>query len=355
MTPEPVTAPPGQASKPGQVKCVVWDLDGTIWDGILLEDPEVAVRDRIVDVIRELDELGVLHSISSKNDYDLAMDRLRQAGLDEYFLYPQIGWGPKSESIRRIAASLNIGIDALAFVDDQPVELAEVRYAHPGVRCVPADDIIEEVRRPEFRPRFVTSESRERRRMYAAGAQRDSAEQDFAGTPDEFLATLRMRMRISEAGEEDLQRAEELTVRTNQLNSTGRTLSYEQLDELRASPRHLLLVAALDDTFGSYGKIGLAVVETARPSWRLCLLLMSCRVVSRGVGTVLLNHIMRLARDDGAQLIAEFLPTGRNRMMFVTYMFAGFREVGREGEVVLLGAPLDRIQPVPPYLTLEVG
>jgi FkbH-like protein len=358
MTAEQVTAPANQGharGRPGHVKCVVWDLDGTIWDGVLLEDPEVTVREPIIDVIRELDEQGVLHSISSKNDHDLAMARLRQAGLADYFLYPQINWGPKSESIRQIATSLNIGIDALAFVDDQPVELAEVRHAHPDVRCVSADDIVEEVRRPEFRPRFVTSESRERRRMYAASAERDSVERDFVGTSEEFLATLQMRLRISEAGEEDLQRAEELTVRTNQLNSTGRTLSYEELDALRSSPRHLLLVAALDDKFGSYGKIGLAVVEKARPRWKLSLLLMSCRVVSRGVGTVLLNHVMRLARDDGADLIAEFLPTGRNRMMFVTYMFAGFRDVGREGEAVLLRAPLDHIQPVPPYLTLEIG
>lgn len=344
-----------QGGRPGQVKCVVWDLDGTIWDGVLLEDREVTVRDWIVDVIRELDELGILHSISSKNDHDLAMARLRRAGLADYFLYPQINWGPKSESVRRIATSLNIGIETLAFVDDQDFELAEVRHMHPEVHCMLAGDILEEVRKPEFRPRFITSESRERRRMYAASAERDSAERDFTGTPEEFLATLQMRLRISEAGEEDLQRAEELTVRTNQLNSTGQTRSYEELDALRSSTDHLLLVAALDDKFGSYGKIGLAVVEKARPDWRLSLLLVSCRVISRGVGTILLNHVIRLARDDGARLVAEFLPTGRNRMMFVTYMFAGFRDVGREGETILLRAPLDRIQPVPPYLTLETG
>lgn len=341
--------------KPGQVKCVVWDLDGTIWDGVLLEDPRVTVRDSVVAVIKELDELGILHSVSSKNDHDLAMARLREVGLADYFLYPQINWGPKSESIRRIAESLNIGIDALAFVDDQPAELAEVRHAHPGVRCVPAEDVLAAVRGREFRPRFVTSESRERRRMYQASAVRDTIERDFTGTSDEFLATLQMRLRISEVGEDDLQRAEELTIRTNQLNSTGRALSYEELDALRGSPDHLLLVASLDDKFGSYGKIGLVVADKGQPDWRLRLLLMSCRVVSRGVGTVLLNHVMRLAAAEGAGLVADFVPTGRNRMMFVTYMFAGFHEVGKDGEVVLLRAPLDRIQPVPAYLSLEVG
>ena len=339
----------------GQVKCVVWDLDGTVWDGVLLEDQQVVVRDEVVKIIRGLDELGVLHSISSKNDHDLAMARLRAAGIADYFLYPQINWNPKSESVKEIATALNIGIDALAFVDDQPFELAEVAHAHPGVLCVPADDIARAVQRTEFRPRFVTSESGQRRLMYVTAAERDSAERDFTGTSEDFLATLNMRLRIHEPGPEDLQRAEELTVRTNQLNSTGRTFSYSELDALRHSPDHLLLVAGLEDRFGTYGKIGLALIEKAKPDWKLSMLLVSCRVVSRGIGTVLLNHVMRLASDNGAPLIAEFVPTGRNRMMFVTYMFAGFREVGRSGDATLLRAPDVPVQAVPAYLTLEVG
>ena len=93
-------------------------------------------------------------------------------------------------------------------------------------------------------------------------------EREFVGTNEEFLATLGMIFTIAPAGEEDLQRAEELTVRTNQLNSTGYTYSYEELDALRESPDHLLLVATLADRFGSYGKIGLALVEKGEPDWR---------------------------------------------------------------------------------------
>ena len=135
----------------GRVKCVVWDLDGTIWDGVLLEDDDVTIRPHVVAAIRQLDEVGILHSISSKNDYDLAMARLEQADLAEYFLYPQISWNPKSDSIRRIASSLNIGIDALAFVDDQEFELAEVGHALPDVLRVRADEVADTVGRPEFR------------------------------------------------------------------------------------------------------------------------------------------------------------------------------------------------------------
>lgn len=362
--------------RPGRVKCVVWDLDGTVWDGVLLEDAEVVVRADVVDIIKRLDEIGILQSISSKNDHDLAMAHLEKAGIAEYFLYPQINWNPKSDSIRQIAKSLNIGIDTFAFVDDQEFELAEVAHALPEVLAVPAGQIAEAVGRAEFRPRFVTSESRQRRHMYQADASRDVAERAYLGTSEEFLATLGMRMRISPAGPDDLPRAEELTVRTNQLNSTGAMFGFEELDVLRTSPGHLLLVASLEDRFGSYGTIGLALVETAPVEtalvetaladtggavWRLRLLLMSCRVVSRGVGTVLLNHVMRLASEAGARFQAEFVHTGRNRMMYLTYKMAGFREVGEAsggsgaGGAVLLESPLDRIQPVPSYLELELG
>jgi FkbH-like protein len=337
------------------VKCVVWDLDNTLWNGTLLEDDTVTVRQDMVAIVRALDSVGILHSIASKNDHDLAVAKLSEAGIVDCFLYPQINWNPKSTSIRHIAAALNIGLDTLAFVDDQHFELAEVQHAVPEVMCIHAEDIAGVFAQPEFRPPFTTGESNQRRFMYLASAARDNAEREFVGTSEAFLATLDMRMRIAEADEEDLQRAEELTVRTNQLNSTGRTYSYEELDAFRTSPDHLLLVASLEDRFGAYGKIGLAVVERGVATWKLLLLLMSCRVVSRGVGTVLLNHVMRLAQEAGARLQADFVDTGRNRMMNVAFRFAGFREVDRGDTGVLLEATLDTLQPVPDYVTLEAA
>ncbi|MEW2113874.1 HAD-IIIC family phosphatase [Streptomyces sp. NPDC005474] len=339
--------------KRGQIKCVVWDLDHTLWDGILLEDGDVTVRPEAVAHIRRLDELGVLHSIASRNDPEAAMARLKQEGLDHYFLYPQIGWNPKSASVKQVAACLNIGLDAIAFVDDQPFEREEVTHAHPAVTTVDAADL-DALAGEGFTPRFVTDESRVRREMYAGTIVRDQAEQEHAGTSEEFLATLGMRFTIAAAQTEDLQRAEELTVRTNQLNSTGRTYSYEELDELRGSDDHLLLVASLTDRYGGYGKIGLALVELGESHWHLRMMLMSCRVMSRGVGTVLLNHIMGLAAEAGAGLRAEFVETGRNRMMYVTYAFAGFTEAERDGDHVVLEADLARVQSPPDYLTVEV-
>lgn len=338
----------------GRVKCVVWDLDGTLWRGTMLSDGVVDLRTEIVEVIRLLDERGILHSVASRNDADEATRQLEAFGLLEYFLAPQIGWGSKSKAVARIAELLNLGIDSLAFVDDQEFELDEVAFEHPEVLCVRADDMPELVDALEFTPRFVTSESRHRRAMYRAGEIRDQAAQEFDGTNEQFLATLGLCMTIHRASESDLQRAEELTVRTNQLNSTGRTFSYEELDRLRTSPDHQLLIAGLEDRYGSYGKVGLALVETAEPDWNLKLLLMSCRVVSRGVGSVLLNEIMTRARAAGAGLCADFVETGRNRIMYITYMFSGFKELSRSGSDVQLRSDLSAIPSQPQYLELRI-
>jgi FkbH-like protein len=347
---------PAAPRKPrrGRIKCIIWDLDGTLWDGVLLEDDAVRVRPWVVEHIRRLDAMGVLHSIASKNDRGAALDKLRDLGLDDLFLYPQINWNSKSSSVQLIAKALNLGLDAFAFVDDQEFERAEVGSVIPEATCVDVASLDRELARPEFIPRFVTDESAKRRQMYRAQITRDDLERDFVGTSDQFLAELGLEFTIEPARREDLQRAEELTVRTNQLNATGRTYSYAELDELRKSPDHLLLVTSLTDKFGSYGKVGIALVEKGSQEWHLRMLLMSCRVMSRGVGMVLLNHLMRLAADAGVQLRADFVETGRNRMMQITYAFAGFREVSRNGAEVMLAADLTTVQPPPAYVRLEI-
>lgn len=350
-------APAGRdpARERGRVKCVVWDLDNTLWTGVLVEDGEVRLRPEIVSLIRELDRRGILHSVASRNDRDLAMGRLAAFGLSDLFLYPQISWNSKSDAIARIAKSLNIGLDAVAFVDDQQFELDEVGFVHPDVVRVHVDDIAQAAQSAAFTPRYVTDESRHRRAMYQSAIERDGAEHEFEGTNDEFLSTLGMVLTIAPAAEEDLKRAEELTVRTNQLNSTGVTYSYDELDRYRTAPDHLLLVAGLTDRYGSYGKIGIALVHTGPEVWRLKLLLMSCRVMSRGVGNVMLSHITALAHARGCRLEADFVETGRNRMMYITYRFGGFTEVRRDGSQTVLRADPDRISPPPAYVELKTG
>jgi FkbH-like protein len=335
------------------VKCVIWDLDNTVWDGVLLEDPSVRPRPEVLHVLRTLDDRGILHSIASRNDSSAARAKLAELGIGDLFLYPQINWGSKSESVATIVARLNINPDAVAFVDDQAFEREEVNSRLPDVRCVDATEVAGLPALPAYQPAFVTEESRQRRHLYRAGIDRDCAAEEFTGTSEEFLATLDMVFTISPATVDDLRRAEELTVRTHQLNTTGRTYSFEELEQLQRSEDHLLVLAELTDRFGSYGKIGLALVELGERAWRVRLLLMSCRVMSRGVGTVLLNEIQRLAAAKGVRLEADFVANDRNRMMYVTYRMGGFREVRRDGDEVVLEGPAGDVPASPPYLRVH--
>ena len=311
------------------LKCVVWDLDHTMWHGVLIENDDLTLRHNIKTILKTLDERGVLLSIASKNNHDDAMAKLKAFGIEDYFLYPQINWGPKSESLKNIQEKLNIGMDAIAFIDDQSFEREEVAFANKEALCLDVDVIETILDRPEFKPRFITIESAKRRQMYLDDDQRKNEEVSFEGPNIDFLASQEMEFTVSPATVEDLQRVEELTVRTNQLNASGYTYAYEELESFIVSPHHQLFVAELSDKYGSYGKIGVALVECISGKWTLKSMLMSCRVMSRGVGNVLLFYMMNLAKTNHEKLYTEFLHTDRNRLMYMTLKFAGFTETGQ--------------------------
>jgi len=336
------------------IKCVIWDLDNTLWNGVLLEDEQVSLRDGVVNIIQTLDNRGILQSVVSKNDFAQAMTKLAEMELQDYFLYPQINWNSKAFSIQQIAQLINIGTDAIAFIDDQAFEREEVRFSLPDVLCVDAANLEQLLDMPEMMPRFITEDAKQRRFMYLSDIKRKQEEESFVGTPTEFLATLNMNLTIAPAQESDLQRAEELTLRTNQLNTTGYTYSYEQLNQFRQSDQYKLLIARLDDRYGTYGTIGLVLVECQKSLWMIKLLLMSCRVMSRGIGTVIIQYLMRLAQENNVRLCAEFVANDRNRMMYVTYKFAGFKEIEKTDHQIIFEHDLIQIPPYPDYINLQV-
>jgi FkbH-like protein len=338
------------------IKCVVWDLDNTIWDGVLLEDPTVTLKPGIRDIIIELDRRGILHSIASRNNTEDALQKLTEFGLAEYFLYPEIGWDVKSRSLARIVETLNIGMDAVLFIDDQPFERDEVASQHPEIWCLDSVAYRTLTQHPRLNPKYITEDSARRRTMYLADIQRKQDEDAFVGPSQAFLRQLEMIFDIDEAKEHDLLRAEELTYRTNQLNATGRRYTVEMLRDMLASGSHRILVCELTDRYGSYGKIGMAVLRITDATWSLELLLFSCRVMSKGVGTVFLTCLRNAARQNGVRLLADFKETERNRAMFITYSFAGFREIEKDNNgMILMENDLQEMPPLPDHLTLNIN
>ena len=338
------------------VKCVVWDLDNTVWDGILLEDHSVELKPDVPEVLKELDRRGILHSIASRNEYDDAMKKLQEFGIAEYFLYPEISWNAKSESIRKIKENINIGYDAILFLDDQPFERDEVASAHEDVWCLDSRHYLDLLNHPRLNPKYITRDSALRRRMYLDDIARNREQESFVGPRESFLRQLDMVFEITEAKESDLIRAEELTYRTNQLNATGETYTVESLEALRTDSSSKILICELTDKYGSYGKIGLALVERGLDTWKLKLLLFSCRVLSTGVGSIFLTYLRHRAREHGVRLVADFRDTGRNRMMRAAYMVAGFSETKKlDNGLVLLENDLEDIPPLPDYLEIIVN
>lgn len=308
------------------VKCLVWDLDNTLWRGTLLEDDRVLLPAEVRATIVELDSRGILQSVSSKNDHDTAWVRLEDLGIAEYFVLPEIGWGPKSGSLRRIADRLNFAHHTMAFIDDQPAERAEVSFHLPEIRCYRADQAEVLTGLPEFSPAVPTMDSRLRRRMYQAGFRRDAERADFTGPDEEFLRSLELAMRISRAGEHDLSRVEELTLRTSQMNATGVHYSHATLRDLLDDPRHEVLVVTMTDRFGPHGAVGIVLLEKHPGVWHLKLLATSCRVVSFGAGSAVLSWLADQAAMACVHMVADFRRTDRNRMMEIAYRFADFRD-----------------------------
>ncbi|UJW29908.1 HAD-IIIC family phosphatase [Saccharothrix sp. AJ9571] len=308
------------------VKCVVWDLDNTLWRGILLEDGDVVLDEHVRETIAGLDSRGILQTVASKNDHDLAWERLEALGIAEYFVLARIGWQPKSESVREIADQLNFAHDTIAFVDDQPAERAEVMFHLPQVRCYPAERIPELLTLPEYIPTTQTVDSRRRRHMYKANLRRRAEQESFTGLSEEFLRSLDLVMEINRATADDLSRVEELTLRTSQMNATGVHYSDSDLRALLDDPRHEVLTVTMSDRFGPHGAVGVVLLHRDLAVWHLKLLATSCRVVSFGAGATILNWLIGEGAASGRHLVADFRPTSRNRIMEIAYRFAGFSE-----------------------------
>jgi FkbH-like protein len=339
----------------GEIKCVVWDLDGTLWDGVLLESDTIRLQPHVKNIVQTLDRRGILHSIASKNDRDAAIEKIRDFKLNEYFLYPEINWNAKSLSVKRIQSNLNIDTGSIMFIDDEAYERDEVKSVHPEITCLDACDINNLLAHPRLNPRFITEDSSRRRRLYIEQQERTIAEEEFAGPRHEFLASLCMRFAIGKATVDDLKRAEELTIRTNQLNTTGKTYNYDELKALIDSPHHELYICDLQDKYGHQGKIGLALVEIEGDYHNLKLFIMSCRVMSLGVGTVLLSYLMNQAKQNSKKLKADFRHTGRNRPMYITFKMSNFKEAdGNSMGDVVLENDLSMIPPYPPYLEMSI-
>jgi len=317
---------PVTANDVKKVKCMVWDLDNTLWKGILVEGDEVVVRPEIGPLLKHLDERGILLSIASKNDHTSAWQKLQQLGLSEYFLYPQINWAPKHLNIKTIAEQLNIGLDTFAFIDDNPFELDQVAQALPEVVRINAEDIPSLTSDARFQG-STSADARQRRHFYQEAIAREVAQLEFGSNYLGFLATCGITLEIKPYSPDDLERVAELVQRTNQLNFSGHKYTRPQLDTILANPQLEKYVLRSSDKYGTYGTVGFSIVEPGEGILQVRDFMLSCRVQGKFIEQAFFHHLVQHHNPDGAaRLWVNFCPTERNKPARQVLETLGFRK-----------------------------
>jgi FkbH-like protein len=308
-----------------RAKVLVWDLDDTLWQGTLAEHGLTGVTPRpaALDAIRELDARGVLHSIASKNNFDEAMAALRHFGIADYFVCPELGWHPKSDSLRQIAARLELNVDSFVFIDDEPFEQNEALAAHPKLRVLPHTAVEDLTTHPWF-DLPVTPESRRRREMYRAEESRmktfERARTDYL----EFLRSCEIVLDLTPLSSADFERVHELSQRTNQLNFTGARLTRTQVAQLNEhATDRVCLTMRCTDRFGDYGLIGFAILELS--SGYVTEFFMSCRVQRKRVEQAFFAYVAaRFSARGHRSIHVRFRCTERNATAQVMLADLGF-------------------------------
>lgn len=315
-------------------KCIVVDLDNTLWGGVVGEDGVEGVQigadapgNAFTALQQELERLwrrGVLLAISSKNNPEDALavfERRPEMVLKrEHFAAHRINWEPKAANIVAIAQELNIGLDSLVFLDDNPVERAKVRAELPEVLTpeLPVDPAQYRQALLEldvFDTLALTNEDRRRNSLYVDQRARQELESSYAqaGSVEDYLAALQIEVEIAAVHAGTLPRVAQLTNKTNQFNLTTRRYSEAQITELLEAGAQVYAVRVLD-RFGDNGLTGVAIIRpTDERIWEIDTLLLSCRVMGRGVETALLAFVLDQARQHGqAQVQGMLIPTAKN-------------------------------------------
>jgi FkbH-like protein len=329
-------------------KCLVLDCDDVLWGGVLGEEGPSGIRlgtthpgsahREFQQELLNLHARGVILALCSKNDAQDVWDVFRKHPDmllgEEHIASARINWRDKAENLREIAAELEIGLDSLLFVDDSEFETELVKSLLPevAVLCLPRGRAVEYrdllLAGAWFDTLTISSEDRARGQSYRAEKQRRAAR---TGTRDleTYLASLEMRAEICLADSLSIPRIAQLSQKTNQFNLTTRRYTDEDIQQLSRSHSADVIGLRLRDRFGDSGLVGACVLRYAGEVATVESLLLSCRVLGRGLEDAFAVACLRHARRRGARVaIGEFAPTARNGIVTDFYPARGFRPAG---------------------------
>jgi FkbH-like protein len=332
-------------------KCLVLDLDNTLWGGVVGEDgfegialgptpegrPFLEFQKHILNLHRQ----GIILALNSKNNKEDALKVLREHPYmvlkEEHFAAVRINWQDKASNMRELAEELNIGIDSMVFIDDDATNRALVRHVLPEVGVVdlpedPALFVHTLMRMSDFNRLKITEEDRARGALYTAERKRTEF-QRTAGSLAEFLESLQLKVKVLDYDAFTKPRIAQLTQKTNQFNATTKRYTEEEIERMVRSGRYNVKCFQAKDRFGDYGIIGTYIIEKGTDVWSIDTFLMSCRVIGKGVEHVIMAKLMEDAkRAEIKQLLGTYLQTKKNVPMKDFFHTCGFTPVGSDVE-----------------------
>ncbi|MHA1687559.1 MAG: HAD-IIIC family phosphatase [Candidatus Heimdallarchaeaceae archaeon] len=323
-----------------RVKCVVVDLDNTLWDGIIRDDgiEGINVYHNRLTILKHLSKRGILLAIASKNDSSIEPIVNKVLGpMADLFVVKKINWNDKAQNLVEIAQELNIGIDSLAFFDDNPYERDQIKAFLPDVLVLPETELVYALNRIEFEPiGKLTKESAKRTMMYIQQKKREEDEKKFALDKEGFLRSCNLEIWMREAKDENLGRVTELIQRTNQLNATAVRYSKEDILKFHRSDEYRIYVVNLWDKYGEYGLIGVGVIKREPNRWIMDVLTFSCRAMGKTVEKTFLSFLMKEAKKDKAtKLVGKYRKTEKNEAIERLFTESNFEKKGTEGDFII--------------------
>ena len=332
-------------------KCIVLDLDNTLWGGIVGEDgmnglalslsAPGAYFIAFQQALRDLHDRGIILAINSKNNPDDALEVIRKHPnmilKEDHFAAKRINWEDKVQNLRELAEELNIGLDSMVFLDDSPHNRQNVRTSLPEVETPelpanPAEYVKFLHSLPFFEANTITDEDKMRGNLYVTERLRKEAEKQFTDTT-KFLESLGTELRFFEDDPRSLARLAQLTEKTNQFNVKKRPMSEKEIVSFIQSENYAVFHAQAVDQFGDQGIVAFALVCKEKKLWHIESLLMSCRVIGRGIEDAFVAAIAQRAALSGAMSLGiTFEPSEKNEpaRAFVERIFGGARTIASD-------------------------
>lgn len=340
----------GNPARP-HIKCLVFDLDNTLWNGVIgdLGVAGVQINPLMIGIIKELDKRGIICSVCSKNDFDIAWQKIQELGLEDYFLFPQINWLPKSENIKTISREMNIGIQEIALIDDSLFERIEVSRNCPEVRCYDVLDAENLLSLQEFNPE-VSNFSSNRRMNYLTENRRMNFKSKFTGDIDEFLKSCEMKITFLDP-KENYDRCYELLMRSNQFNISG--LKYEKEEFSKMLSINQSICWSVSDKYGDYGVVGFLNWELNGSDIIITDFVMSCRVAEKRVEETVFGWFSDSIANNG-DFALRFTKTDRNNPIFQKLKNIGCSVSNTDTKTSLLTLKSDTISKYPSVMQVII-